>query len=149
MTARKIAESRRVVVGTPAYFAVAGEPLTPAELMQHEAIVYDQGGGGSTCQFRRGASELSVAASGRLRVTAAEGVRAAVLADMGVAIASEWMFDPELASGAVVQVLSDWSLPPIELWAVFPAGRKASSKARAFVDFVQTALGPDAGAQPR
>lgn len=40
-----------------------------------------------------------------MRVTAAEGVRAAAPADMGVAVASEWMFALELASGEVRVVL--------------------------------------------
>lgn len=78
--------------------------------------------------------------SGRLRVTAAEGVRAAVLAGMGLAVASEWMFAPELASGGVRAVLTDWALPPIDLWAVYPAGRMPTAKARAFAGFVESEL---------
>jgi DNA-binding transcriptional LysR family regulator len=31
-------------------------------------------------------------------------------------------------------------LPPMELWAVFPTGRRASAKARAFVTFIEEAL---------
>ena len=41
---------------------------------------------------------------------------------------------------AVVRVLEDWALPPIDLWAVFPSGRLASAKARSFADFVAAAL---------
>ncbi|NYH26903.1 LysR family transcriptional regulator [Paraburkholderia bryophila] len=141
MTARKIGQSRRIVVGTPAYFELAGTPNVPADLITHEAIIYEQRGGGATWSFKRGSSETAVAVSGRMRVTAAEGVRAAVLADMGVAIASEWMFAPELASGAVKAVVADWTLPPVDLWAVFPTGRMASAKARAFVTFVEATLG--------
>lgn len=48
------------------------------------------------------------------------GVRAAVLADMGLAIGSGWMFSPELASGAVQPVLADWLLSRLDLWAVYP-----------------------------
>ncbi|BBP03750.1 LysR family transcriptional regulator [Sulfuriferula plumbiphila] len=140
MTARGIARSQRLVLGTPAYFAAAGEPQVPADLVAHQAIIYDQRGGGGAWAFRRGTSEVSVSVSGRVQVTAAEGVRAAVLADMGVAIASEWMFAPELASGAVKPVLVDWSLPPMDLWAIYPTGRMASAKARAFVAFVEAAL---------
>ena len=73
-------------------------------------------------------------------VSAAEGLRAAVLADMGLTIASEWMFAPELASGAVRRVLSDWTLPSLDLWAVFPAGRMASAKARQSASFVEAAM---------
>lgn len=144
MTARKIAQSDRFVVGTPPYFGQAGIPATPAELAGHQAIVYERSGGGSAWSFRRDSTEVAVAVSGRMRVTAAEGVRAAVLADMGVAVASQWMFAPELASGAVVAVLTDWALPPVALWAVYPTGRMASAKARAFVAFVEAALAPTA-----
>lgn len=74
-------------------------------------------------------------------MNAAEGVRTAVFADMGVAIASEWMFAPEIASGAVKQVLAAWELPGIDLWAVFPGGRMVSAKARAFVAWVEEMFG--------
>jgi hypothetical protein len=33
-------------------------------------------------------------------------------------------------------------LPYIDLWAVFPAGRTATTKARTFVSFVQEILNP-------
>ena len=81
--------------------------------------------------------EVVVTLRGRLRVTAAEGVRAAVLAHAGIAIGTEWMFAPEVADGTVKEVLRDWELPGTDLWAVFPAGRSATTKARTFVRFVQ------------
>ncbi|WP_050476172.1 LysR family transcriptional regulator [Herbaspirillum rhizosphaerae] len=139
MTARKIAQSPRSVVGTPSYFARHGMPATPADLSCHSAVIYGQAGGGSW-EFRRGSTEVSVAVSGRIKVNAAEGVRAAVLADMGLAISSEWMFEPELASGELQRVLTEWALPPVDLWAVYPGGRMASAKARAFIAYVEQLL---------
>ena len=140
LTARKIGESRRRVVGSPAYFETKGIPQGPADLVDHQAVVYDQGGGGTAWTFRRGTSEASVTVDGRLRVSAAEGVRAGVFAGLGLAVASEWMFAPELKSGAVRSVLDDWLLPAVDLWAVFPTGRQASAKARAFASFVEKEL---------
>ena len=140
LTVRKLASAPRHVVGTAAYFARSGVPETPAELAAHAAVIYVQETGGGSWSFRRGATELSVSMSGRLRVTAAEGVRAGVLASLGVAIASAWMFTPELASGEVRAVLTDWSLPLLNLWAAYPAGRMPTAKARAFADFVEAEL---------
>jgi DNA-binding transcriptional LysR family regulator len=140
LTARRIASAPHVVLGTPTYFARAGEPAAPGDLTAHEAIIYDQAGGGADWTFRRDASELSVTLKGRLRVSAAEGLRAAVLANGGIAIVSEWMFAPEIAEGAVKVVLQDWQLPRIDLWAVFPAGRTATTKARTFTLFVQEVM---------
>jgi DNA-binding transcriptional LysR family regulator len=45
LTARKIGQNPRVVVGAPSYFAEAGEPASPAELVSHQGVVYDQRGG--------------------------------------------------------------------------------------------------------
>ncbi|WP_028223003.1 LysR family transcriptional regulator [Paraburkholderia oxyphila] len=140
MTARRISRSPRLVVGTPAYFEEAGVPATPADLSRHQAIVYSQRGGGESWLFSRNGKETAVVVSGRVRVSAAEGIRTAVLGHMGLAVASQWMFAPELADGSVRAVLTDWQLPPLDLWAVFPAGRLVTSRARAFVAFVESVL---------
>lgn len=136
--ARRIARGRRSVIATPAYLARAGTPQAPADLAMHEAIVYSQLGASWT--FRRNGTEASVGVRGRVRLSAAEGIRAAVLADMGLTVNSDWMFAPELDSGAVRRVLEDWELPPVDLWAVFPTGRLASAKARAFADHVESII---------
>jgi DNA-binding transcriptional LysR family regulator len=141
LTARKIATCKRIVSGTPAYFERAGVPVTPTELRRHAAVIHTQDREGSdTWSFRQGKSETSVSVSGRLRVSTSEGLRAAVLGGMGLAITSEWTFAPELAHGVVHAVLTEWTLPLSNLWAVFPAGRMANAKARAFATFVETAF---------
>lgn len=131
--ARKLATGRRSVIATPAYLDRHGTPLVPADLAAHQAVVYTQLGNSWT--FSREGTQASVTVSGRARFSAAEGIRTAVLSHMGLAVASDWMFAPELLDGTVQRVLEDWELPPIDLWAVFPTGRLASAKARAFTEF--------------
>lgn len=145
LTARKIAECRRVVLGTPAYFEKHPEPTCPSDLCNHQAIVYTLGGSANWL-FKKAGEEQSVIINGRLRISAAEGLRAAVLSHQGLTMASQWMFAPELASGAVREVMHEWSLPNQDLWAVFPTGRMASAKARAFVEYVQGLLMTQASA---
>jgi DNA-binding transcriptional LysR family regulator len=140
LTARKIGQSPRRVIGAPAYFEKHGEPKVPGDLAAHEAIVHDVRSVGTVWTFRKGSTETSVTVNGRVHITAAEGVREAVLAGLGLAVASEWMFAPELERGLVRAVLQDWALLPTELWAIFPTGRRASAKARAFVAFIEEAL---------
>ncbi len=140
LVARKIGQARRLVMATPNYFAKHGEPKTPAELIAHQTVIYTPDRGGLSWTFRQGSAETSVAVSGRLKVTAAEGLREAVFAHLGIGITSEWNFAPELASGIVKAVLNDWELPSLELWAVYPTGRMASAKAREFASFVETCI---------
>ena len=144
MTARRIAEGRRIVVATPAYLQRHVTPTSPGELISHQAIIYTRGGGDESWRswtFRKATAEVSVVLQGRLKVTAAEGVREAVNSDLGLAVSSEWNFSPELRSGKVVAILHDWTLPMTTLSAVYPSGRLASTKARAFVSFVERLLG--------
>lgn len=137
-TVRKLATSRRCVVGAPTYFERAGIPKTPTDLTKHAAVIYIHDRATSDAWvFRQGTSQISVNVSGRLCVSAADGMRAAVLSGMGLAIASEWLFAPELQRGTVRAVLTDWTLPASELWLVLPAGRTVSAKARAFAAFVR------------
>ncbi|MEN2394885.1 LysR family transcriptional regulator [Pseudomonas halotolerans] len=137
LIARKIGECQRLVLATQTYVQAHGEPSSPSELAQHQAVIFSQAGGGEHWAFEQGSTVQSVTVSGRVRVSAAEGLRVAVLAHLGVAMTSEWMFAAELASGEVRPLLEQWQLPPLDLWAVFPTGRLASAKARAFVDFVE------------
>jgi DNA-binding transcriptional LysR family regulator len=137
MTARRIAEGRSVVVATPSYLQRHGTPMSPDELSSHQAIILTRGGGRDSFIFRKADTEAPVSLQGRLKVTQAEGLREAVTCHLGLAVTSEWLFSPELKSGQVVPLLQDWTLPTTSLSAVYPTGRLASTKARAFVSFVE------------
>jgi DNA-binding transcriptional LysR family regulator len=141
LKARKLAQADRLVVASPAYLARRGIPATPASLVEHDAIIYGQSAGGQEWLFRSGTSEERVSLRARLTLSAAEGVREAVLTGQGFAISSRWMFAPEFESGEVVPVLEEWSLPPMELWVIYPSGRLTSSKARAFVKWFEKIIG--------
>ena len=140
LVARKIGEARRLVLATPAYFKAHGEPQTPGELMAHQTVVYTPDAGGVAWTFHQGSAETSVVVGGRLKVTAAEGLREAVFANLGLAVCSEWIFSPELAAGLVRPALLDWELPRLDLRAVFPTGRMISAKAREFATFVESCI---------
>ena len=133
LIARKLWTAERLVVASPAYLERYGVPTTPAALLDHEVIVYSQGSGGNDWKFRRNTTETSVRIEGRFQVNAAEGLREAVLAGLGLTIASRWMIGAELDDGQLVAVLQDWTLPAIELWAVHAAGRMVSTKVRTFI----------------
>ena len=65
LTARRIASGPQVVVGTPIYFARARKPTAPSDLSAHEAVIYDQGGGGEDWTFQRDNAEIAVTLRGR------------------------------------------------------------------------------------
>jgi len=144
LKARKLAQAERLVLASPSYLARRGVPHTPADLLEHDGVIYGQSSGGQEWLFRRGTSETSVYFRTRLKLSAAEGVREAVLAGQGFAIASRWMFAPELKSGEVVSILEEWTLPAIDLWVIYPSGRLTSAKARTFIRWFEKIINQEA-----
>ena len=72
LVARRLTQAERRVVVSPAYLARRGLPETPADLVEHDAIVYGHSSGAEQWLFRRGTSETSVCSSKRL--TTGDGV---------------------------------------------------------------------------
>jgi hypothetical protein len=56
--------------------------FVPQDLSQHETVIYAQRAGGTTWTFHKDVSEVGVTVRGRVRVSAAEGVREAVFAEL-------------------------------------------------------------------
>ena len=82
--------------------------------------------------------QLAVAA--RVRSRSAAGVAACAVAGLGVVSGSAWTCAEALASSAVVEILSDYTLDAVSAYLVFPAGRRPSQKARAFSDYLEQTL---------
>jgi DNA-binding transcriptional LysR family regulator len=58
----------------------------------------------------------------------------------GILMRSLWEAAPKLRSGKLRPVLTDWSLPPADIYAVFPTRSHLSAKTRALVDFLLAAF---------
>ena len=132
MVATHIASGRRQVVGAPEFWRAQGDPAAPADLASLAFVAYGDAPGGTDWVFARdGRTELA-RLTPKIRVNALEGVREAVFAGIGFAIISEWSTNDAVKEGRVEVRLADHQLPSVDLWAIFPAGRQPSARARAF-----------------
>ncbi|QWT18722.1 LysR family transcriptional regulator [Bacillus sp. NP157] len=151
---RQIGQSTRELMAHRSYLRGLPKglkpPRSPDDLAAHNCIVYTGALMRSSWHFVAGAGAneppgtvRNVPVDGTLQTDSSEVVRAAVLAGMGVCYTPTWLFEEELASGDVVRLLPDWSVPsPIHL--VSPQERRHSAKVRAFVDHVAAAFQPGA-----
>jgi DNA-binding transcriptional LysR family regulator len=136
--ARRLGASPRLLAASPAYLAGAGSPDTPGSLANHAVIVGPLGVGPDGWSFQRDGLTTSLRVEGRLTTSVNEAATA--IAGLGIVSTGLWNCRPELASGALVHVLADWQMKPIELHAMFAAGRTAKPSARAFADYLAGAL---------
>lgn len=146
LIARRIGEMRRVTVATPAYWMKNGRPTHPHELKAHDCIVYT--GLSTVDEWHFAALDGSpevVKVKGRVRVSASEGMRSAVLEGLGVAVVPTWLFTDEIELGILQRVLTDYEPDPMPIQVVTPSRRMVPPRVRAFSDY----LAAEFRAEPR
>lgn len=136
-TARRLCAFERVLVASPAYLARAGAPRMPDDLAGHAVIA---GPSGVHWHFERDGRALSVRVEGQLGISINEGAVAAAVAGLGITATAILGCRAELESGALTRVLEGWRMAPVELHAVFPAGRAVKPAARALAAHLATGL---------
>lgn len=137
LIARRIGQMRRVTVARPDYFARAGRPQHPHDLTAHDCIVYT--GLSTVDEWHFTAPDTSpivVKVSGRVRVSASEGMRAALLEGLGIAVCPTWLFTDEIETGVIEQVLQAYEPAAMPIQAVYPSRRLVPPRVRVFVDFL-------------
>jgi DNA-binding transcriptional LysR family regulator len=140
LVSRKLAEAPRLLLASPAYLESRSRPRGPADLAAHAVIVGPGGAGPDAWTFVKSGRRVSIRVEGRVTTAANEGATAAAVAGLGITATSLWGCRAELDRGALVRVMQDWAMEPVELHALFPAGRAASPAARAFIDFLAPLL---------
>jgi DNA-binding transcriptional LysR family regulator len=140
--ARKLESSRRLFIAAPSYLARRGAPTSLADLAQHDIISGPPDTSDEAWAARYNGRIERQTLSPRVRSRSATGVVACAVAGLGIATGSTWMCADALASGAIVEILADYALDPIQAYVVFPAGRKPSQRARAFSDYLELTLSP-------
>ncbi|OZI64176.1 LysR family transcriptional regulator [Bordetella genomosp. 1] len=141
LTARLLVRGRHCVVASPAYWARAGRPAHPRDLQQHNCLVLARPGALlSNWRFLEAGQIFTVKVDGDRRTTDGGMLRAWAVAGAGVVMKSSWDAHEDLQAGRLEPVLDDFGVTDMNLYAVYPAGRQAPRRTRAFVDFLADAL---------
>jgi DNA-binding transcriptional LysR family regulator len=139
LVARRVGNMRLLTVASPAYLRERGTPREPGELEfdGHTTVNYFSTRTGRPFPhvFERDGQSLEVWGRYRLSLNEANAHLAAVLAGLGVSQVAQFGAVPHLERGELVEVLSDWTRPPIPLHIVYPPNRHLSAKVRAFVEW--------------
>jgi DNA-binding transcriptional LysR family regulator len=130
--------TRHAVIGAPTYFANRPRPMAPADLMDHECIRTRYPSGALyRWEFERHGEAMRIDVPGSLTLDEPEMIAQASMAGLGLAYVWEWMVADDIASGRLVEVLSEWtpSFPGYCLY--YPGRRHMAASLRAFVDLAQ------------
>lgn len=140
LIARPLFENPLLLLASPDYLKRNGEPRTPADLKNHDCIVYTLMKSLNNWHFSRGDTETTVAVSGPCRSSSSETNLQMALSGAGIVHAPMWMVREYLQQGRLVQVLKDYRAPNIPINIVYPQNRHVPLKVRCFVDFLREKL---------
>ncbi|MEZ0212541.1 MAG: LysR family transcriptional regulator [Xanthobacteraceae bacterium] len=136
LTTVRLAANKRLLCAAPAYIAQHGAPTRPNDLQNHVCAVIRENSEDSTLWTFKRAAKQSTAVRIRPVMTSNDGevVKQWVMAGLGLMVRSEWDVTDELADGALVQLLPDWTLPAVDIVAVF---RSRSGRVQRTVRFIE------------
>jgi DNA-binding transcriptional LysR family regulator len=112
--------TRRVTIASVDYFRDRPEPQTPADLVDHNCIVYTRLTTANVWHFQTptgGTTQVTVC--GNLRTDNSPAIRAAVMAGLGIAICPVWLFGELLHSDQLKIVLQDYQPTTLPIQAIF------------------------------
>lgn len=147
LRAKPLGDNRRIVCASPAYLERHGAPQHPDELENHECIVMRFGQNiDREWSFVIDGVVRKVTVHGRRVVNDGGLVRQWCKAGLGVALKSIRDVDADLASGALVELLKDFSTGSTALQIVYPPSAVQPRRVRLLIERIAAALSPGRGA---
>lgn len=146
LVARRLGDSRRLLVASPAYLRAQGTPRRPADLVTHAALVLEVGTMTARWALQRRGANATVRVRARMRSNNALALLDACRAGVGIALLPQFIVGADLEAGRLVRVLPSWTAAEQGIFAIYPGNRFIPAKVRAFVDFVEEILRPVAQA---
>lgn len=138
--ARRIGTARRVMVASPAYLATRAAPRLPGDLAMHNCISYSLLTKGSRWTL---GNVSPVEITSTFRADSPDALRSAALAGMGIAVNARWLFEEDLASGRLIELLPDYPPHDMPIHLVMPPGRYVAARVRMLADHLIAAFAAD------
>jgi DNA-binding transcriptional LysR family regulator len=135
LIARRVGETRRVVVGAPRYFERRKRPRTPADLARHTVVEFTAVSGSREWRFhRRGKDSARVLVEPVLVTNGADAAIEHAVRGGGLAMVLSYQVRSELRAGALEVVLARFEPPPLPIHVVYSGARLPSAATRAFIE---------------
>jgi len=141
LTIRKLGETGRVIVASPAYLARHGTPRRPEDLHSHNCLNFNFRRAEPIWPFRADGRDFSLCVKGNIEANNGETLGQLAANGVGVARVGAFSVVGEIAAGRLIPILEAYNPGDVELiHAVFVGGANTPARVRVFVDFLAARL---------
>jgi DNA-binding transcriptional LysR family regulator len=137
---RRVASTPLVCVGSRRYFEQHGIPRTPAELVDHNCLLYGGLVESVNWPFVGPEGRFSVSVRGNLSSNSVEAIRAGVLAGVGIGLFAKISLADELRHPDVITILDEFISEVRDISLIWPKRRFVPARVRRATEFFAKAL---------
>ncbi len=138
MVAFHIATIERITCASPAYLSAFGEPTHPDDLEQHNCLLYRLDGHlFNRWEYINSTGHYRVKVNSNRVSNDTDIVRRWALCGKGIAYRSHIDVCSDLNDGNLVQILSDFKSPPVELYLLCPDRKQVTPAVIAFREMLR------------
>ena len=141
LISRRLADCTFQVVASPLYIKKRGAPQQPADLMQHNCLIYGDSKINRGWPFRSPSGEsITVKAKGNLTSNDGGLIVDAMLNGLGICFGPSFLFKKNIEEGRLQLLLSDYYQPATAISALYPLNRNLSRRIRILIDYLSERL---------
>ena len=136
LVARQVGKMRRIMVASPSYLAVRGEPKRPEAVASHDTIRFGASSSLADWRFVENGNEIRISYTPRLLTNSADAAVQYAEAGGGLTRVLAYQAADAIKRGRLKIVLPQFELPALPIHIVYPTSRLLSAKVRTFIDLV-------------
>ncbi|WP_338847230.1 LysR family transcriptional regulator [Massilia sp. W12] len=136
LAARRLATLEPGLYAAPEWIARHGPILHPSQLPQYDMLCIPiRSDETPLLRLQKGAEVWESAIKPKVLANSPEILMRLAIAGLGIAFGSDFMA-AQLRGQPLQRILPEWSMPKVDVWAVFPGRRLMSAKTRVFLDWI-------------
>ena len=135
-------DCRLFTLASPAYLSAHGQPLHPEQLRHHECLIYSMTMNAATWSYADAGQVSAFAVRGRIRSNNGVALTQAAAEGLGITRQQDFIAEPFLARGEVVELLQDFAPPVLGIYAVLPSNRYIPHRVNVLIEHLAKSLRP-------
>jgi len=136
LIAKKLGTIKRMLFASPAYIAKSGLPSEVQQLPEHQLLVMNPVNSDPKINLISNNKEhFTLNCHPRLIVDDFAILKQSIVDDLGIAVLPSYMVRDEVKRGELVNILPNWTMSDLDVYALYPKNRSKIPKVKAFLEF--------------